>query len=257
MLFGKTLRKMREKRSLSREELAVEVHHSASTIANIETGYRAPTPEQAKDFDKFFDLPGMFQDLEERLHGLPFSAGFRPFAPFEAEAVVLKIFDCTTVPGLLQTEAYAREVLSTHPDVTPELIEERLKGRMDRQKILGRESPPAPRLWVLLDEMVLRRAVGGPKVMAEQIQRLIDVASSPGVTIQIIDAAAHCGLSGAVIIAELPARRVAYLETIGDGMTVEDFRDAELKFDTLRTEALRGSESLALMERIRDEWTQN
>jgi len=93
ILFAKTLRKHREKRGLSREELAAEVHHSASTIANVETGYRAPTAEQARDFDEFFGTPGTFADLEERLHGLPFSAGFRPFRDVEAECVVLKLYE--------------------------------------------------------------------------------------------------------------------------------------------------------------------
>ena len=144
--------------------------------------------------------------------------------------------------------------------MTGELIEERLQGRMNRQKVLRHDSPPQPRVWALLDEMMLRRGVGGAKVMATQIQRLIDVADSPGVTIQVINEAAHCGMSGAFIIAELPSRKVAYLETIGDGMTAEEVcavRDIELKFDTLTVEALRASESLALMERIRDEWTQS
>jgi transcriptional regulator with XRE-family HTH domain len=115
MLFAKTLRKHREKRGLSREHLAAEVHHSASTIANVETGYRAPTADQARDFDEFFDAPGTFVDLEERLHGLPFSAGFRPFKDIEAEAVVLKLFEPLLVPGPLQTEDYMRAVFETHP----------------------------------------------------------------------------------------------------------------------------------------------
>lgn len=77
VLFARTLRRHREKCGLSREELAAEVHHSASTIANVETGYRAPTAEQVRDLDGFFDTPGTFADLEGRLHGRPFSAGLR------------------------------------------------------------------------------------------------------------------------------------------------------------------------------------
>jgi transcriptional regulator with XRE-family HTH domain len=145
MLFAKTLRKHREKRGLSREELAAEVHHSASTIANVETGYRAPTVEQARDFDEFFDTPGTFVDLEGRLHGLPFSAGFRPFKDVEAECVVLKLYEPLLVPGLLQTEDYMRAVFETHPGVTPELVDERTAGRLARQGVLARESPP--RVW--------------------------------------------------------------------------------------------------------------
>lgn len=248
---------MREQRGLSREDLAAEVHHSASTIANIETAYRAPTSDQAKDFDEFFGLPGTFKDLEERLHGLPFSAGFRPFAPYEAEAVVLRIHENTIVPGLIQTADYARAILETHPDATPELVEERLAGRMDRQKVLDKDRPP--RLWVLLDQAVLHREVGSRKVMHGQLQHLLDLAVQPGITMQVIDEATHCGLSGAFALAEtVSGKRVTYLETAADGTTTEDaavYADISLRFEALRTEALRGRESLALLERTMEAWT--
>ena len=184
ILFAKTLRKHREKSGLSREELAAEVHHSASTIANVETGYRAPTAEQARDFDEFFDTPGTFVDLEERLHGLPFSAGFRPFKDVEAECLVLKLYEPLLVPGVQQTEDYMRAVFETHPGVTPELVDERTAGRLARQYVLTRESPP--RVWCILDQYVLKREIGSRKTKADQVRRLIDVARRPNVTIQVI-----------------------------------------------------------------------
>jgi Domain of unknown function (DUF5753) len=81
----------------------------------VEAGYRAPTAEQVRDFDEFFDTPGTFADLEERLHGLPFSAGFRPFKGVEADAVVPKLYKPLLVPRPLQTEDYMRTVFETHP----------------------------------------------------------------------------------------------------------------------------------------------
>jgi transcriptional regulator with XRE-family HTH domain len=257
MLFAKTLRKHREKRGLSREDLAAEVHHSASTIANVETGYRAPTAEQARDFDEFFDAPGTFVDLEERLHGLPFSAGFRPFKDIEAEAVVLKLFEPLLVPGPLQTEDYMRAVFETHPGVTPELVDERTAGRLARQDVLTRESPP--RLWCILDQFALRREIGSRKAMAGQMRHLIDVARRPNVTIQVITDTTHCGLSGAFYLAETKSgQRVAYLETSADGSTTEEpdkVLDQETRFATLMTVALRAKESLEFLERMLDEWT--
>jgi transcriptional regulator with XRE-family HTH domain len=257
MLFAKTLRKHREKRGLSREHLAAEVHHSASTIANVETGYRAPTADQARDFDEFFDAPGTFVDLEERLHGLPFSAGFRPFKDIEAEAVVLKLFEPLLVPGPLQTEDYMRAVFETHPGVTPELVDERTAGRLARQGVLTRESPP--RLWCILDQFALRREIGSRKAMVEQMRHLIDVARRPNVTIQVITDATHCGLSGAFYLAETKSgQRVAYLETSADGFTTEEpdkVLDQETRFATLMTVALRAKESLEFLERMLDEWT--
>ncbi len=129
---------------------------------------------------------------------------------------------------------------------------------MDRQPILAREAPPPPRLWILLDGAVLRREIGSRKIMEGQLRHLLDMSARPGVTVQVITETTHCGLSGAFNIAETPARRVAYLETIADGMTTEDpavVVDLELRFDVLRTEALRGRESLALLERVLEEWT--
>jgi hypothetical protein len=172
--------------------------------------------------------------------------------------MVIRVFENMIVPGLLQTEDYARAILETHPDVTPEQVQERLDGRMDRQRILSREAPPPPRMWVLLDESVLRREIGSQKVMESEVRHLLEVAARPGVTIQVLTERTHCGLHGAFSLAETPARRVAYIETIADGMTSEDpsvVVDLELRFDVLRTEALRGRESLALLERVLEEWT--
>jgi transcriptional regulator with XRE-family HTH domain len=248
---------MREQRGWSRDELGAEIGHTGSTVANIETAYRAPTPDQARALDRAFKLPGVFERLEDRLHGLPFSAGFRPFQPYEAEATVLRIFENTIVPGLCQTEDYARAILESHPDVTPERAQERLEGRMDRQRILTRDMPPPPRLWVLLDEAVLRREIGSRKAMEGQLRHLADMAQRPGITIQVLTETTHCGLHGAFSLAETPTRRVVYLESIADGTTTEDpsvVVDLELRFDVLRTDALRGKESLTLVERVAEEW---
>jgi transcriptional regulator with XRE-family HTH domain len=257
-MFGEQLRAMREKRGWSRDELGEMIGHTGSTIANIETAYRAPTLEQARSFDRAFDLPQVFERMEERLHGLPFSAGFRPFAPYEAEALVLRTYENTIVPGLLQTEDYARAILETHPDVTPDEVQERLDGRMARQRILTRESPRPPRIWALLDAAVLRREIGSRKLMEGQLRHLLDLAQRPGITIQVLTVTTHCGLHGAFTIAETPSRRVSYIETIVDGMTSEDQGatvDLELRSDVLRTESLRGGESIALLEKVLEEWT--
>lgn len=256
MLIGNLVRKLREQKGMSRDDLGTAIGHTGSTIANIETGYRAPTPDQARSLDRVLGQPGTIADLEARLSGLPFSSGFRPFTPHEAEATVMWMFENLMVPGLLQQNDYARAILETHPGATPDLVEERLRGRMERQRILDRDRPP--RLWVLLDEAVLHREIGSRKIMDSQLRHLVDLARRPNITIQILTEKTHSGLTGAFAVAQTPGRRVGYLETILDGMTVENPADVsalELRFDTLRTEALRGRESLALMERvIEDEW---
>lgn len=194
MLIGNLVRKLREQKGMSRDDLGTAIGHTGSTIANIETGYRAPTPDQAVSLDRVLGQPGTIADLEARLSGLPFSSGFRPFTPHEAEATVMWMFENLMVPGLLQEDGYARAILETHPDATPELVEERLKGRMERQRILDRARPP--RLWVLLDEAVLHREIGSRKIMDSQLRHLVDLAGRPNITIQILTEKTHSGLTG-------------------------------------------------------------
>jgi len=258
-LFAEQLKAMREHAGVSREDLGKKIGYTGSTIANIETMYRAPTPDQARRLDDAFGLPGIFARIEERLHGVPFSAGFRPFQPYEAEAVALRLFEHSLIPGLLQTEGYARAVLETHPNTTEDEVNERVAARLARQTVLIREDPPPPVLWALLDEHVLRRNVGGAKVMQDALSHLADVARRFNVTVQVMsDVGGHPGLLGAFAIAELSGgNSIVYLETAADGQTVEvpeTVRQIELRFDALRTDALTGRASLALIERLAEEW---
>jgi hypothetical protein len=94
-----------------------------------------------------------------------------------------------------KTEDYMRAVFATHPGVTPELVDERTAGRLARQGVLTRESPP--RLWCILDQFVLKREIGSRKTMAGQVRHLIDMGRRPNVTVQVITDTARCGLSGA------------------------------------------------------------
>jgi transcriptional regulator with XRE-family HTH domain len=135
---------------MSRDELAAKVNYSASLIAMIESGKRSPSRKLAELLDMVFDEPGTFARAEKRLRNVPFPASFRPFTLYEAEATALRWYEHALVPGLLQTEKYARAVLSTRPNTTEDEIEELLTARMTRQEILSRDDPPL--LYVLLDE---------------------------------------------------------------------------------------------------------
>ena len=129
-------------------------------------------------------------------------------------------------------------------------MSERLAARLARQAVLVRDDAPAA--WFLVDEAVLHRCVGSADVMAAQLAHLAGLARLPNVTVQVVPSIAHAGLLGGFAVAE----RAAYVETAG-----QVFEDADIiaglltRFDTLRNEALRGSESLALIERMCKEWT--
>jgi transcriptional regulator with XRE-family HTH domain len=258
-LFADEVKAMRKQREWSRDELGDKIGYSGSTIGNIESMHRAATKDQAERLDEAFGTPGTFQRLEKRLRGVPFSSGFRPFEPYEAGAHTLRSFEHTLVPGLFQTEAYARAVTEAYPEASADDVDERVAGRMARQAILDREDPPPPRIWAVLDQNVLTRNVGGPAVMHRQMAHLGQLARRPRINIQVIpNGRPHPGLLGAFVLAEMgdpPA--IVYLENVSNGQTVEDHEMAEamaVMFDALRMEALTGGASLNLIEEAAERW---
>lgn len=153
--------------------------------------------------------------------------------------------------GLLQTEDYARAILAVNPGVTEDQVVARLATRLARQEILTRDDPPA--VWFLVDEGALRRNVSFPELMPAQLARLTGVARLPNATIQVVPNITHAGLLGGFALTE----RAAYVETAVAGQV---FEGAEIiaglltRFDTLRNEALRASESLIFLEMTCEEW---
>jgi transcriptional regulator with XRE-family HTH domain len=245
-MFAAELIAMRKQRGWTQEETAAHMLVSTSTIANIESGYRPPTPAQAANADEVFGTPGTFQRHERRMRGIPFGAGFRPFQPYEAEARLLRMFEHSLMPGLFQTEDYAREVLKIRPEATEEDVRDAVEARMSRQTILFREDPPPPRIWAILNHYVLDLDIGNAAVMLAQVEHIAELARIPRINIQVLPPGRlHSGLRGAFSIAEMgspPA--IVYLENASEGQTIEDPDMAEsmtLLFDALRTEALTGS----------------
>ena len=256
--FAEELRAYRAQTGMSRDELAAKVSYSPSLIAMIETGRRSPSKKLADLLDVVFGLPGTFARLEKRLRDVPFPASFRPFVPHETEATSLRSYEHSLIPGLFQTEAYARAVLSTRPNTTEDEIEELVAARMRRQEVLSREDPPL--IWSLIDEGVLRRDVGAPaEVMRGQLGHLADMSHRPNITIQIVpySAGAHSGLLGAFVIAELDdSPPIAYLDTAAEGETAEDpsvIARLALTFDNLRSKALPDVASREMIMRVAEE----
>lgn len=258
-LFVDEMRAMREQRGWSQAELGASAGYSESLIAMVETYQRAPTRTLALALDKAFGAPRTFERLEARLRDLPFAASFRPFATYEAQATALRSFEHSLVPGLLQTEGYARAVLSTRPNSTEADIDELVAGRMDRQAVLTREEPPPPLLWVLLDESVLHRPVAPACVMQEQLFHLNEAARLPNVTVNVVpySAGGHSGLLGAFIIAELSGpTRIVFIEDASGGRVSEDpavVSEVGLRFDALRSETLPTGASRDLIAKVATE----
>jgi transcriptional regulator with XRE-family HTH domain len=260
-LFADELRAMRKRAGLTRDDLGGRVGYSGALIGMVEAMHRAPTRDLARRLDEAFSLPGTFTRMEERLRGVPFAASFRPFQPYEAEARSLRTFEHSLIPGLLQTPDYARAVLATRPNSTPEEIDGLVAARLARQVVLDREDPSAPLLWVLLDEGVLNRPVASRDIMREQLLALAQLPRA-NVTVQVVPygAGGHSGLLGAFVIADLDdSGSIVYMEDAAGGRVGEDaavVAEVTLRFDTLRSEALpKGASRDLIVSVAKEKWT--
>lgn len=181
---------------------------------------------------------------------------FRSYVTLEAEARAIQEFEVQVVPGLFQTEDYARAVLRTAWPPRPLAeTERRVRARLARQEILDRDEPPL--LTVVLDEGVLRRPVGGAGVMADQLRHLVEVAHRPHVKLHVLtyEQSATAPLHSAFVLLELPRQeRLAYAEGGGTGRLLPGAEDVDRlahTFQAMRGEALSASESVALLDRVR------
>ncbi len=201
--LGTELERHREAVGLKREQAAKRLEWSTSKLWRIETAVVSVPTGNVRDLAALYGLdatvtealvqlareakrPGWWKDMQQSL-----PEGFPAHLEFEATAKTIRRFDAQFITGLLQTEDYARAMLGAI-DVTrtPDEVKQRVEVRMRRQEILTRSDPPAPEVWVILDEGALRRVVGGREVMRVQLGRLRDVSAYPNVTLQILPFAA-------------------------------------------------------------------
>ena len=261
------LLRRREASGLSREEAARQLEWSTSTIFRIETGRSRPQPGNVR---ALVDLYGVTGPERAGLIQLARDArqpgwwhSFRDVLPnpyevyigLEAGASSIRNFEPVVVPGLLQTEDYARETFRNGPrELDRDEIERRVEVRMARQKVLARDD--RPRLWVVVDEAVIRRVVGGPQVMRGQLRHLAECAEQGRTTIQVVPfaAGAHAGTTGPFVILEFLEPTdpwVVYVETVAGDIYLEEPRDVDrytLAFDRLLAAALHPDESVRLIE---------
>jgi transcriptional regulator with XRE-family HTH domain len=259
------LRYYRTRAGMTTEALGQRIHMSGSLIRKIEDGSRTPSAalaeacEHVPELECNGALTRLHALLSEHLRAGGYPVWFADWPRREALARRLRSFELAVVPGLLQTEAYARAVLATGVGVSDGDLDVAVAARMERQQILNRDDPPD--LWVIVDEAVLRRPVGGSAVMREQLEYLAGAARRPNVVIQVIPAAtgAHQGLNGgAFAVADFDGSpSVAYMDSALSGTIVEDAEEVDelaLTWDTLGIEALPRVASLSLIEEVAKSW---
>jgi transcriptional regulator with XRE-family HTH domain len=265
------LRRLREAADLTIDEVGEKLECSASKISRIETGHVGVTPRDVRDMLELYDLD---EDQREALVQLAREARKKgwwhaynevftgSFVGLESDAASLHTHQALLVPGLLQTENYIRTIMrAVRPDAGEEELERRVVARLTRQKLLTDLRPPE--YWVILDEAVLHRIVGGPKVMRDQLLRLIEAAEMPHVTLQVVPfgAGAHAGMESPFLILGFPEPAdpdVVYVENTTTGSYLEEPSDVyryTLMFDHLRAAALNPADTLLMVKQAADRLT--
>ncbi|ONH57849.1 transcriptional regulator [Frankia sp. CcI49] len=257
--LGTELRRLREAKELTVDQAGEHIHRSGPTISRMETGQFRFVLRNVSDL---LDLYGV-TDAEQRQallalvkenrrpawwhsYGDLVPRWFQVYIGLEAEASTITTFESLLVPGLLQTEDYARAVIrAASPELPANEVDRAVEVRMNRQKILTGDQPV--QLWAILDEAVIRRHVGSPTVMTRQLDRLIEAAEQPAVTIQVVPftAGAHAGMIASFTILGFPdtggASETVYIEAPTGSLYLEkqaEVRRYEAWMNQLRSSAL-------------------
>ncbi|MGW4499290.1 helix-turn-helix domain-containing protein [Micromonospora sp. NPDC004336] len=254
-MWIKALKAARAGADVSQEGLAALVKWSPSLIAAIETGRRRPTMEFAVAADEALNTGGLLAELLKEADRERGPSWFAPWRGYEQEATRLRAFEPCLVPGLLQTEEYARAVISAGGLHPPATVDELVAIRLERQDLLRQATPP--QTVFLLDEPAVRRPVGGPAVLDAQLGRLLEAAELPHVRLHVVPLGVgqHVGLGGGFVLAELAdGERAVYLENAARGHVVNDPETVGLidrKWDSLLGEALSTTASLDLIRKLK------
>jgi len=262
------LRRLREAAKLTCEEVAERLECSASKISRVETGRVSVSPRDVRDMLEIYGVPDLQRDAlvqlarESRQKGWWHAYGdsvqphFATYLGLESAASEIRIYEVNLIPGLLQTEEYARAVIAAGMVNSPRAdIERQVALRMERQR-LTITSPP--KVWAVLDEAALRRQVGGPEVMRMQLEYLRELGGLRNVSLQVIPfgGGAHPAMGRPFIIlvfGEEADPDVVYLEDLTSALWVENVEEVDrynVFFNHLQATALSFDNSAALMTAV-------
>ena len=260
------LRRLREAARLTCEEVAEHLECSASKISRVETGRVSVSPRDVRDMLELYGVPEQQRDSLVQLsrdsrqkgwwhaYSDPVNPQFTTYVGLESAASEIRVYEVNIIPGLLQTQDYARTMIKAgmmngrHEDV-----ERKVALRMARQPALTRDDPPM--LWTVVDEAALRRRVGGTELMRAQLEHVLELSSLKNVAMQVIPfgAGAHPAMGRPFVILVFPERidpDVVYLEDLTSALWVENVDEVDrynVFFNHLRATALSFESSAALM----------
>lgn len=258
--FADLLRKYREQRGWTQVETARRFNVSHSLYVKLEATDRRPQPEHAERADALYRTPGVFAGLYQDLMAEPYRIYpdyFAPVVPYEEKAVRINGWELG-IPGLLQTEEYARALIRiTRHSADDEEIERLVSARLERQEIFNGDNPP--KVWYVLDEGAIRRVVGDSGVLARQIDRLVEIATLPGNVIQILtfDRSGGIGIAGMITVYDIRnGLPIGYTEANRGGRLIEDQTEVSERMtdiNMIRVSALSPRESVEFMQKLRSD----
>nr|MDT0658582.1 helix-turn-helix transcriptional regulator [Micromonospora sp. DSM 115978] len=254
------LRRQRIARGWTQEELGARTNFSAQHVSAVELGNRQPREEYLTAIDRVFGTDLFLIMFEELVKGSDEPVWLREWVEIERLAIALRWFEPNALPGIVQTEAYAREIIARTDMLDAEEVERRLASRLERQKVLHREPEP-PLVFLTVDEHALRRPVGGPSVMRAQLQHLLAITELPNVRLSVVppEAGAYSGISGGFILARSPeGDEAGHVEDALEARVVESIKQIatlNARWDTVTFEARSQPESIALIREMMMSWS--
>ncbi|MFH8799759.1 Scr1 family TA system antitoxin-like transcriptional regulator [Streptomyces sp. NPDC017936] len=255
--FGAVVQALREFNGLSREEFGGLVGFSKHTVASVELGRRMPDVDFVEAAERALGNTGALRRAVEHLVRQPgLAAWFRRWASMEKLAITLYTYECRMIPGLLQTEAYARQLFVDElPPLNDEQIESNWAARVERQKLL--RDRPNTAFGFIIEEHVLLRQTGGKQVSLGTIAHLLNLSELRNIEIQIMPLVrkAHAGLHGSMQLLETPKHKwSAYMEAPETGHLVSDPKAISVlqqRYARMRSQALSIEDSVGLLHRMR------
>ena len=245
--LGALLKALRNGKGWTAEQVADRLLISPSKLSRLETGQRGASARDIRDLCNLYEV-----DDEQRQHLIelaregkrrawwqPLALPYSTYVGLEDEATSIKDYGLAIMPGLLQTADYARAIVrAAVPRRVPEVVEQRVEGRMTRQQLLYTNDPP--RFEAVVNESVLHRVVGNPAVMQGQLERLLELSDLPNVTLQVIpyEAGALPAGNNKFIILGFPQATVSdivFIEGLTGDLYLDDPRDVEIYQLTFRT----------------------
>ncbi|MDF3293330.1 helix-turn-helix domain-containing protein [Streptomyces silvisoli] len=248
--YGAEQRRIRTEAKMSQARLAKLVFCTPSLLCKIEAAQRVPSEELAVATDAALNTGGHFARLWPLVIKYAYPAWFRPFVELEEQATAIRSFENRVVPGLLQTEEYARALFAGG---RPDKVEELVAARLNRQRVLTGDAPP--RLWAIMDENALRANFGGPSVMHAQLARLLQASEIPRIVVQVVPAnvRTHAAYHPFACLSFTEGSDVLYVDGFCQGELRGEpatLATAHHTYDLLRAIALSPDSSIDLIVKI-------